>query len=159
MLRSEREATLNRNNNNNRNSRGGRPPKRGTGVPLTAIGRKILPTELVSEKLERKKNDGAAKPQQQSKATPKKQTQKRPAQSRPVQQMTPGSANFPAKKRPERPLLIFDPALCARDVALYRRLGACSITNFATWLDGPYVAQHGPTDSLFAGFAAAFVSE
>ena len=62
-------------------------------------------------------------------------------------------------KRPERPLLSFDPALCARDVALYRRLGACSITNFATWLDAPYISQHGPTDSLFAGFAAAFVSE
>lgn len=59
-------------------------------------------------------------------------------------------------KRPERPLLSFDPALCARDVALYRRQGACSLTNFATWLDGPYVAQHGPTDSLFAGFAEAF---
>ena len=62
-------------------------------------------------------------------------------------------------KRPERPLLSFDPTLCARDVALYRRQGACSLTNFATWLDGPYVSQHGPTDPLFAGFAAAFASE
>ena len=58
--------------------------------------------------------------------------------------------------RDERPALHFDPAQCARDVALYRSLGACSITNFATWLDGAYVGQHGPTDPFFSGFAAAF---
>ena len=62
-------------------------------------------------------------------------------------------------KRSERPALSFDPAWCARDIALYRSLGACSITNFATWLDGPYLARHGATDSLFEGFAAAFALE
>ena len=31
-----------------------RPPKRGNAVPISAVGRKILPTELVSEKLERR---------------------------------------------------------------------------------------------------------
>lgn len=59
-------------------------------------------------------------------------------------------------KRDDRPALTFHRAWCARDVALYRSLGAASITNFATWLDGPYVAQHGPTDSLFSEFAASF---
>ena len=58
--------------------------------------------------------------------------------------------------RDERPVLSFDPAQCARDVALYRSLGACSVTNFATWLDGTYVRLNGPTDSLFSAFAAAF---
>ena len=59
-------------------------------------------------------------------------------------------------KRDERPMLHFDPALCARDVAMYRRFGATSLTNFATWLDGAYVDRHGPTDSLFTAFASAF---
>ena len=59
-------------------------------------------------------------------------------------------------KRDERPLLHFDPAQCARDVTLYRDLGAVSITNFATWLDGAYAAQHGSADALFTGFASAF---
>ena len=52
--------------------------------------------------------------------------------------------------------LAFDPAQCARDIALYRSLGAASITNFATWLNADYVRRYGATDSLFTGFAAAF---
>lgn len=59
-------------------------------------------------------------------------------------------------KRDSRPALPFEPAWCARDVAMYRDFGAASLTNFATWLDGAYVAQHGATDSLFTAFASAF---
>ena len=88
-------------NNNSRGSRGARPPKRGAGVPLTALGRKILPTELVSEKLEHKKKTESA-----AKAVPKKHPQKQPAKKAvPREQMLPqGSAvsGLP-KKRPERP--------------------------------------------------------
>ena len=65
------------------------------------------------------------------------------------------SMNSRWKKAALRPLS-FDPAQCARDVALYRSLGATSITNFATWLNGDYVAQYGATDALFEGFGKAF---
>ena len=51
--------------------------------------------------------------------------------------------------------LVFDPAQVARDAALYRSLGACDVTTFATWLNGDYIARFGPTDALFRGYAAA----
>ncbi len=102
---------MNRNNNSNsRGSRGTRPPKRGAGVPLSAFGRKILPTELVSEKLEHKKKtepaakvQPAAKAQAASKAAPQKQnkTQKQPQKKPFRRDAAPVPQSFP-KKRPER---------------------------------------------------------
>ncbi len=59
-------------------------------------------------------------------------------------------------KKTERPALSFDPSQCERDIALYRSLGACSLTNFATWLDGAYLARHGSTDALFRGYGESF---
>lgn len=94
-------------NNNSRGSRGARPPKRGAGVPLTALGRKILPTELVSEKLEhKKKTEPAAKVQPAAKPAakkhPPKQPPKKPVHREPVP--VPQGSALPAKpkKRPER---------------------------------------------------------
>ena len=55
--------------------------------------------------------------------------------------------------------LAFESAQCARDLALYRSLGARDFTTFATWLNGNYVQQYGPTDALFAGYRAAFLTE
>lgn len=65
------------------------------------------------------------------------------------------SMNSHWKKAALQPLA-FDPARCARDVALYRSLGAASITNFATWLNADYVARYGATDPLFRGYAESF---
>ena len=65
------------------------------------------------------------------------------------------SMNSKWKKDALQPLS-FDPAQCARDVALYRSLGAASVTNFATWLNADYVEQYGATDALFRSYAAAF---
>ena len=59
-------------------------------------------------------------------------------------------------KKAELKELAFDPAQCARDVALYRSLGAASVTQFATWLNGNYVRQYGVTDELFRGYGKAF---
>jgi hypothetical protein len=59
-------------------------------------------------------------------------------------------------KKAELKELAFDPAQCARDVALYRSLGAASVTQFATWLNGDYVRQYGVTDELFRGYGKAF---
>ena len=55
--------------------------------------------------------------------------------------------------------LAFEPAQCTRDLALYRSLGARDFTTFATWLNGNYVREYGPTDALFAGYRAAFLTE
>lgn len=65
------------------------------------------------------------------------------------------SMNSRWKKAALQPLS-FDPSQCARDVALYRDLGAASITNFATWLNADYIARYGATDALFAAFGNAF---
>ena len=68
------------------------------------------------------------------------------------------SMNSRWKKDALQPLA-FDPARCARDVALYRSLGAASITNFATWLNADYIARYGSTDPLFGGYGEAFESQ
>ena len=63
-----------------------RPPKRGSAVPISAVGRKILPTELVSEKLERRCK---AKPADAAPVAAKKLPAEKPAQAphrAPVQQ-------------------------------------------------------------------------
>ena len=65
------------------------------------------------------------------------------------------SMNSRWKKAALQPLS-FDPAQCERDVALYRELGAASITNFATWLNADYIARYGATDALFTAFGKAF---
>ncbi|MBR6420171.1 MAG: RNase J family beta-CASP ribonuclease [Oscillospiraceae bacterium] len=77
---------------------------------MSAFGRKILPTELVSEKLEHKKKtepaakvQPAAKTQSASKAAPQKQnkTQKQPQKKTFRRDAAPVPQSFP-KKRPER---------------------------------------------------------
>ena len=65
------------------------------------------------------------------------------------------SMNSRWKKADLKPL-VFDPAQCARDVAMYRGEGAASITNFATWLNADYVARYGATDALFRDYGLSF---
>ena len=51
--------------------------------------------------------------------------------------------------------LDFHPEACARDIKMYRRLGARSITQFATWLNADYEALYGTARPLFEQFGAA----
>lgn len=41
---------------------------------------------------------------------------------------------------------------CARDVEMYRRLGASDFTTFATWLYGDYLKQYGSTEQIFTQY-------
>lgn len=50
----------------------------------------------------------------------------------------------------------FKSAECARDIVTYRSMGAADLTCFATWLYRDYIDIYGSTDSLFAGYGAAF---
>ena len=59
-------------------------------------------------------------------------------------------------KRTERPALSIDGSHIERDILLYRSLGACSVTTFATWLDGPYQTLNGSALPLFESYATAF---
>lgn len=45
---------------------------------------------------------------------------------------------------------------CARDIELYRRQGAASVTCFATWLGGDYVEKFGDTGKVFTGYGESF---
>ncbi len=45
---------------------------------------------------------------------------------------------------------------CAEDITFYRGNGACSITTFATWLNGRYVEKYGSADSIFVKYGQSF---
>ncbi len=94
---------MNRNNssNNNRGSRSFRSGGKRGGVPLASVGRKILPTELVSEKLERRKPQPEM-PQQQASGGKMPQQKQVSAQPRKTAQPE-QNKNKPAKKQqPEK---------------------------------------------------------
>jgi len=52
--------------------------------------------------------------------------------------------------------LVFKEDECARDIEMYRSLGATDITCFATWLNGSYISQFGSTDGIFCSYGRAF---
>lgn len=59
-------------------------------------------------------------------------------------------------KKKELVPLPFNKNECARDVSMYRKFGATSITSFATWLNDNYIERYGPTDDIFTGYRDAF---
>ena len=83
---------MNRNPKRNGGAQRSARPQKRTPIPISAVGRKILPAELVSEKLERKQT--AAKPVKEA------ASRKLPAETLPAQTLRHSAA--PAAKRPQK---------------------------------------------------------